>query len=87
MHIDFSDADLTPLVEQVVVKVVEKLDRTAADDRLAYSEAEAAELLGVKRHQLRDCRLRGEIHARRVGRGYRYLRAELIKWLSQQEQE
>ena len=30
-------------------------------DRLGYPEAEAAALLGIERHVLRDCRLRGEI--------------------------
>jgi hypothetical protein len=37
--------------------------------------------LGVKPHVLRDCRLRGEIAARRVGSRFVYERASLIEWL------
>ena len=35
--------------------------------RLAFTEPEAAALLGVKPHVLRDCRRRGELQGAKVG--------------------
>lgn len=85
MRIEASDInDLKPLIRQVVLEVLDSI-RTQGDrfnGRLAYSEAEAAALLGVQRHVLRDCRLRGEVKARRIGKEYRYCEAELRKFLT-----
>src|SRR5262249_32972554 len=51
--------------------------------RLAYAEAEAARLIGLKYHQLRDERLRGCIQASQiVGRRIRYLRNDLLDYLT-----
>lgn len=70
------DADvLRPLIEAIVSDVHVRI---GDDGRLAYSEAEAAALMGVPRHTLRDCRLRGEVQAVRVGKQIRYSRAALV---------
>ena len=46
---------------------------------MAYSEEEAARLLGLNSHQLRDERRRGRTAASQfVGRQIRYLREDLI---------
>jgi len=86
MNISFDPNDLKPLVEHVVVATLEKLE--AADrklgSRLAYSEPEAAALLGIKSHVLRDARLRGEIAGSRVGKRVLYERSQLIKFLRRQ---
>ena len=79
----FDDAVLRPLIERVVGAVLDRLDsqREAIGERIAYSEAEAAALLGVQRHVLRDARLRGELSGSRVGKGIRYEREELLRFL------
>jgi hypothetical protein len=86
MRIEFEDNDLAPLIERVVVRV---LDQREADDakladRLAYSEAEAAALLGVRRHVLRDARLRRELDGAKVGKRIMYTREELLRFLGRQ---
>ena len=83
MKITLEDTDLRPLVERVVVETVERLsdERAQLGNRLGYPEAEAAALLGVARHTLRDCRLRGEIAARLVGKRMVYSRDELVRFL------
>jgi len=61
-------------------------DRVALADKLAFSEAEAARLLSLAPHQLRDERGRGKIVASQVvGRRIRYLRADLIAYLMGRE--
>jgi hypothetical protein len=57
-------------------------DRARLGDRLAYSEPEAARLLGLAPHQLRDERLRGRISASQVvGKRIRYTREDLTAYL------
>ena len=51
-------------------------------ERIGYKEEEAAALLGVAKHVLRDARLRGEVFARRIGKSYVYGQKELVEWLS-----
>lgn len=67
-----------PMAEEVAAVLGTKLD----DDRLAYPEPEAAQLLGIATHQLRDARLRGEIIATRVGGRIGYERSELVAYLA-----
>ena len=83
LNIFFDDVALRPLIERIVGTVLEQIrsDLSAAGDRLAYSEPEAAALLGVHRHVLRDARLRGELSGCRVGKGIRYERDELLRFL------
>jgi hypothetical protein len=76
---------LEPLIRAVVEQTIARLDqaREVLPDKLAYSEAEAARLLSLHPHQLRDARLRGEIEAS-VGPGRRilYSRADLLAYLA-----
>ena len=83
MKIDIDEDDLRPLIEQVVTQTMERLDRDheRIGDRIAYPEGEAAALLGVPRHVLRDSRLRGEVAAGKLGRRVVYSREQLLKFL------
>jgi hypothetical protein len=81
---------LRPLVEQVVAEVLARLDaaRPHLDGRLAFSEEEAARLLGLQPHVLRDERLRGRIAASTiVGRRVRYTREDLVSYLVQRRRQ
>jgi hypothetical protein len=51
------------------------------DGRIGFLEPEAAALIGVAPHVLRDCRLRGEISGRKVGNKIVYHRDELSRFL------
>jgi hypothetical protein len=76
---------LAPLVTTIVEQVLARVEaaKTALGDRMAYSEQEAARLLGLNSHQLRDERLRGRISASRiVGNKVRYLHADLVGYLT-----
>jgi excisionase family DNA binding protein len=77
---------LRPLVRQIVAEVVAQLEHDRAqipDGPLAYSEEEAARLLGLEPHVLRDERRRGKIGASRiVGRRVRYTREDLTGYLA-----
>ena len=83
MNISLNESDLQPLVEAVVALTLNKLEdeRQRIGDKLAYSEPEAAALLSVKPHVLRDARLRGEIEGFKLGKGMRYARDELLRFL------
>jgi hypothetical protein len=83
MQLQIDADDLRPLVQQVVREVLVQVreDEAKANGRLAYREAEAAALLGIERHRLRDARLRGELHARRCGKVLLYPRSELLKYV------
>ena len=50
-------------------------------ERLAYTEQEAAQQMGIAQHVLRDARLRGEIVARKLGKRWLYSREVLIDFL------
>lgn len=81
----FPPEAVKPLVEQVVAEAVERLAANNAalpDGRLAYSEEEAARLLSLGPHVLRDERRRGRIGASAiVGRRIRYTRDDLLNYL------
>ncbi len=83
MKIEFDPETLKPLLDAAVERALERVGLFDAKlgDRLGFIEPEAASLLGVEQHVLRDCRLRGEIHARKVGKRYVYGRDELIRFL------
>jgi len=84
VNVTFSADDLGPLVRAVVAEVLTELGgRFDGHGRVGYTEPEAAALLGVAGHVLRDCRLRGEIHARKLGRRYVYSRDELRRFLAE----
>lgn len=84
MQIAFSQDELRPLVTAIVAEVLAQEESVKAKlgERLAYPEAEAAQLLGIRPHVLRDARLRGEIHAKLCGKRYLYSREVLVKFLS-----
>lgn len=81
----FDPEDVSAIADAVAVQ----LTRTPraqeffanANERLGYKEAEAAELVGVPAHVLRDARRRGEISARKIGKCWIYSRDALISHL------
>src|SRR5262245_43906077 len=82
------DADrLRPLIEAVVAEAIRQLGDARGQldgDRLAYAEPEAARLLGLEEHVLRDERRRGRIVASQiVGRRIRYQRHDLLQYLAE----
>jgi hypothetical protein len=85
LHLALDSALLEPLIRAVVEQTIARLDeaREALPEKIAFGEAEAARLLSLKPHQLRDARLRGEIGAS-VGPGRRilYSRADLFAFLA-----
>jgi len=84
------EADLQPLVEAVVRQTVEQLQADsmlAGDGRIAVLETEAASLIGVKSHTLRDARLRGEITATKIGGRIGYEISEIRAYLARNRQE
>jgi hypothetical protein len=74
---------LEPVIRTIVRAVLDDVqtEREQFNGRLGYTEAEAATLIGVAKHVLRDCRLRGEIHGKPVGRKVVYSRDELARFL------
>jgi hypothetical protein len=75
---------LRPLIRETVRETIAQMgsDKAQFDGQLAYTEEQAAALLGLRVHQLRDERLRGRIAASViVGRRVRYLRADLVAYL------
>jgi len=83
MKLQLEADDLRPLVQMVVAEVMEhrEADQTKLDVRLAYTEPEAAALLGVQPHVLGDARRRGEVVGTRVGKRVLYERDQLITFL------
>jgi excisionase family DNA binding protein len=75
---------LRPVIELVVTEVLGRL--TPENKKEIFSETEAAEFIGVKRHVLRDLRLRGGIAASQiVGKRLRYRRSDLDSYLEKQK--
>jgi hypothetical protein len=89
MKIELDPADLQPVIEQTITAVLERLeaDRALLGGKLACREAEAARLMGIPPHSLRDARLRGEIRGCRVGSRVLYERSELLAFLARQREE
>ena len=90
INLQLEPSVLEPLIRQIVAEVVAQLetDRAKLGEKLAYSEAEAARLLGLREHQLRDARLAGKVGCSQVtGRRIRYTRSDLLEYLSQNRWE
>ena len=88
MKIELDPADLEPIIQATIDATLARVAEAEAKlpiGRLAYPEAEAAQLLGIAVHCLRDSRLRGEVAASRVGKKMLYQRGELLRFLAQQE--
>lgn len=91
MRLDPGDiADLRPLIDAAVRATLEQLaetDRAVDPGRIGFTEPEAAALLGVERHALRDARLRGEVSASKIGKRLIYARDELLEFLRRRRAE
>jgi hypothetical protein len=91
VQITLDQETLRPLVKAVVAEVLAELDQvrsTLPTDRLAYSESEAAQMIGLQPWQLRDERRRGRIAASGVvGRRIRYTRSDLERYLADRRVE
>ncbi len=84
MDLRIDPSELRPLVREVVEEVLSMLPQ-CDEPRLGWRESEAATLLGMAPHQLRDRRLEGRIRATKLGRSWYYSRDELIKMLAPKE--
>ena len=73
-----SEIELREWLTKVIQSAAEDL---SSDTRLAYLEHEAASLLGVQCHVLRDARLRGEIISTRIGGRIGYETSEIKAYL------
>jgi hypothetical protein len=85
LNLSIDPTALKPIIAATVRATLEAVeqDQQKVGDRLAYSEQEAARLLGLQVHQLRDERLRGRIKASQVvGRRIRYTRQDLLDYLA-----
>lgn len=87
MNLLVDPAELRPLVAAVVAEVL-ALTAALPGDRLAWSEKEAAPLLGLRQHQLRDLRLAGRIACSRGPKNAPlYTRADLAAFLLSTREE
>ncbi len=87
MEINFDPAEFKPFVEAAVretLRQVEAEQQQLPGGRLAFPEPEAAALLGIPGHSLRDCRRRGEIQAAKIGSRICYTRESLMAFLASQ---
>jgi hypothetical protein len=85
-NLQFDPAVLEPLIRRIVEETLAALETERAqigDGRVAYSEAEAAALLGLQPFQLRDERLKGRVEAS-VGPQRRVMdtRRQLLNYLA-----
>lgn len=90
MNLNLDSADLKPLVAAVVAEVLDAVrstDATLGGERLAYTESEAAALLGCRPHVLRDARLRREIISTKIGGRIGYEKRELESYLARNRME
>jgi len=71
------------MIEKIIFDSFQKMEhaKISLGSRLSFTESEAAALLGVGRHALRDARLRGEVEASKVGRRILYSRDQLLQLL------
>jgi hypothetical protein len=83
VQIVMNPADFQPIIEQAIAAA---LAQFGDPSRLAFKEKEAAALIGQKSHVLRDARLRGEVSASKVGRGFVYTRAYLLAFLERRKE-
>jgi hypothetical protein len=88
LKIEFDREDLRPLVQLAVAEALDRLEaeRAKLQGRLAFTEPEAAVLLGVRPHVVRDCRRRGELQGAKVGSKIVYTRADLLEFLDRQKE-
>lgn len=85
VELKFDESLLRPLIKSVVIEVIEEMQRMKQgyEDRLIYSEVEAAAKLGLNYNQLRDLRYEGKIsYSRIVGNRIAYTIKDLLDYLS-----
>ena len=82
VSISFDHQLLRNLVTQTLNEAFEVLEWPAG--RICLTEEEAAAACGVGRHVLRDLRLSGRLHARKLGKRYVYLKCDLLEVLENQ---
>lgn len=94
MELKIPDAELRKLVREVVRQVLSELDQHHGDldgvfaGRACIGEGEAAAVLGIRQHQLRDMRARGEIRwSQGPKRKPLFTREQLLDYLSRREVE
>ena len=87
MKLIVDEMELRSLIEEVIESTLQQLEaeRAKCNGRLGYTEPEAAAMLGIQPHVLRDCRLRGEISARKAGKRFIYSRDTLLRFLADGE--
>ncbi|NUQ65464.1 MAG: helix-turn-helix domain-containing protein [Pirellulales bacterium] len=88
LRIELGSEELRPIVRLAVAEALERMEaeRAKFNGRLAFTEPEAAMLVGVKPHVLRDCRRRGELQGAKVGSKIVYTRADLLEFLERQKE-
>ena len=79
--------ELRQLIRAIATELLAQVEadrmKLNGNGKLCYTEAEAAELLGLREHQLRDERRRERIGASViVGRRVRYSREDLLAYLA-----
>ena len=72
-------ADLGSRQSSLAVRL--KVPAEPISQRVPQGQPEAAWLLGIAPHVLRDCRLRGELKGKKVGKAFVYSRTELARFL------
>lgn len=84
LSLKIDPSGLRPLVEMAVEKVFERLGQAViTDGRLAYTEPEAASLLGLTARQLAEQRRAGRLGYSRGPKGsVLYTKADLLAYLS-----
>ena len=90
MQIIIDSTELRPVIEAAARETIAQIrqDEETLNDRIAFSETEAARLLGLQTHQLRDERRRGRIGSSAiVGRRIRYARQDLLAYLARNRNE
>lgn len=79
MMLEPSDLDaIARAVAQHLQQLESMQQRLGNPERLAYPETEAAQLLGLPQHVLRDARLRGD-YDKRIGKRFVYGRKTLLE--------
>jgi hypothetical protein len=84
LNLHVAGTDLAPLIRDIVQEVINQFQEFHAKsgDKLCHTEEEAAILLGLKSHQLRDARLAGKIECCQLtGRRIRYTKEQLLDYL------
>lgn len=84
LNLQLDVAELKPLFKAIVAETIAELEaiRDTLPNRIAFNESEAADMLGLNRHQLRDLRYEGKIsYSRGIGNRIFYQRSDLIDYL------